>query len=513
LKERGGNKMESLTFVLFGATGDLAKRKIFPALYNLYLDHKMPQTISIIGLGRREITDQEFQNLVKQSIKTFSRNIEFNQSNMDQFLDAFRYSVLNAGNSSDYDKLLSLVKERENELNIPENRMFYLSVAPEFFDVIALNIKNSGLGSTKGWKRLIIEKPFGHDLESARKLNANLSNAFEEEEIYRIDHYLGKTMVQNLEALKFANPILQPLWNNQHIANVQITASEVVGVEERAGYYDQAGAIRDMFQNHMLQMLMMTAMNLPKQISANDIRDEKRKVMESLRSLQKEDVGLHVVRGQYSSGELYGMPLVGYTEEPGVNASSETDTFVATKVWIDNDEWFGVPFYIRTGKRMKEKSTRIVIEFKGSSTELYANKHENLEPNLLIIEINPNENITLQLNHKNPLHDGKMEPVKINFSAEQRGIPEAYERMIFDAFRGDSTFFVHWKEVELSWEWVQPILDAFTENLVPLQQYQAGSHGPEAANRLLKDDGFKWWLDEVSFKEKNTGESHLAKVD
>ena len=370
--------------------------------------------------------------------------------------------------------------------------MFYLSVAPEFFGPIALNIKESGLGSTKGWKRLIIEKPFGHDLESARELNATLSKAFEENEIYRIDHYLGKSMIQNLESLEFSNPILQTLLNNKHIANVQITASETVGVEERAGYYDKSGAIRDMFQNHMMQILMMTAMHLPKSISPDEIRNEKRKVIEAVRPLKKEDVRLNVIRGQYSSGEINGSPVVGYTNEPGIKATSENDTYVAARLWIDNPYWKGVPFYIRTGKRMAEKSTRIVVEFKNSFH--IKNKNE-MSPNLLIIEINPNENVSFQLNSKNPVN-GKIEPVKISFSTQQADIPEAYERLIYDAIRGNSTFFAHWKEVELSWEWVQPILEAFKENLIPLYGYQAGSNGPEAANRLLRKDGFKWWLDE-----------------
>ena len=409
-----------------------------------------------------------------------------------QFLDVFRYSVLDATKAEDFGKLLNLVKKRENELNIPENRMFYLSVAPEFFGPIALHIKESGLGSTKGWKRLIIEKPFGRDLESARELNTTLSKAFEENEIYRIDHYLGKSMIQNLESLEFSNPILQTLLNNKHIANVQITASETVGVEERAGYYDKSGAIRDMFQNHMMQILMMTAMHLPKSISPDEIRHEKRKVIEAVRPLKKEDVRLNVIRGQYSSGEINGTPVVGYINEPGIKATSENDTYVAARLWIDNPYWKGVPFYIRTGKRMAEKSTRIVVEFKNSFH--IKNKNE-MSPNLLIIEINPNENVSFQLNSKNPVN-GKIEPVKISFSTQQADIPEAYERLIYDAIRGNSTFFAHWKEVELSWEWVQPILEAFKENLIPLYGYQAGSNGPEAANRLLREDGFKWWLDE-----------------
>ena len=484
--------MEAMTFVLFGATGDLAKRKIFPALYNLYLEKKLPNPLSIIGLGRNEMSHKEFQNHVVQSVRTFSRRVENKDDHMSEFLDVFQYSVLDATKAEDFGKLLNLVKKRENELNIPENRMFYLSVAPEFFGPIALHIKESGLGSTKGWKRLIIEKPFGHDLESARELNTTLSKAFEENEIYRIDHYLGKSMIQNLESLEFSNPILQTLLNNKHIANVQITASETVGVEERAGYYDKSGAIRDMFQNHMMQILMMTAMHLPKSISPDEIRHEKRKVIEAVRPLKKEDVRLNVIRGQYSSGEINGSPVVGYINEPGIKATSENDTYVAARLWIDNPYWKGVPFYIRTGKRMAEKSTRIVVEFKNS---FHSNSKNEISPNLLIIEINPNENVSFQLNSKNPVN-GKIEPVKISFSTQEVDIPEAYERLIYDAIHGNSTFFAHWKEVELSWEWVQPILEAFKENLIPLYGYQAGSNGPEAANRLLRKDGFKWWLDE-----------------
>lgn len=488
--------MESMTFVLFGATGDLAKRKIFPALYNLYVDQKLPESISIIGLGRGELSHTDFQEKVKNSILDFSRRLEHEAATMGEFLEYFRYSKLDVNREEDYQSLLQLVQQREKELYIEENRMFYLSVAPEFFDTIALNVKSSGLGQTTGWKRLIIEKPFGHDLQSARELNEKLSRAFAEEEIYRIDHYLGKPMVQNLEALAFANPILQSLWNKEHISNVQITASETVGVEKRAGYYDQAGAIRDMVQNHILQMLMMTAMDSPKEINAKEIRNEKRKVMESLRPIMKEDVHYDIVRGQYISGEVNGQKVPSYKEEPGVASASTTDTFVAARLWLDHPSWTGVPFYIRTGKRMKEKSTRIVMEFKNQENHSY--KNNQMKPNLLIIEINPDENISFQLNSKNPLNNGKVEPVRIHLSNDQisLGVPEAYERLIYDASNGDSTFFAHWKEVELSWEWVQPILHAFEENLVPLHEYQSGSYGPAAADLLLFENGFKWWLDE-----------------
>lgn len=484
--------MDSMTFVLFGATGDLAKRKIYPAMFNLYLNQKLPKSFSVIGVGRGASSDDEFQSRVIDSLHTFSRHLLNDKSKKEKFVKAFRYCQLDVTDATGYKKLLELVQQNEKEKNMVENRMFYLSVAPEFFDVTVMNINDSGLGSTNGWKRLIIEKPFGHDLKSAQELNEKLSKAFEEDEIYRIDHYLGKPMVQNLEALTFANPILQSLWNNRFIANVQITASEIIGVEERAGYYDKAGAIRDMVQNHMLQLLMMTAMHVPKRIGENEIRNEKRKVMESLRPLQRDTVGVHVVRGQYEHGEINGEPVVAYREEPGVEASSQNDTFVAARLWIDNSFWDGVPFYIRTGKRMAEKATKIVIEFKNPLKDLYNSEMEQLEPNLLTISINPNEGVSLQLNSKNPIN-GEMEPITIDFSASKQDVPEAYELLLFDALVGDSTFFTHWNEVELSWNWVEPILEAFKENRVPLCSYSSGLMGPEVAHQLLKEDGYKWW--------------------
>jgi glucose-6-phosphate 1-dehydrogenase len=488
--------MESMTFVLFGSTGDLAKRKIYPALYNLFIDQKMPRAISVIGLGRRELSDADFQARVKQSVEDFSRRKPADPIQMEEFLGSFRYHQLNVTDTEGYGNLLELVQKREKELNIPENRMFYLSVAPDFFDIISFNIQESGLGSTKGWRRLLIEKPFGRDLASARELNAKLSKTFNEEEIYRIDHYLGKPMIQNLEALEFANPVIQALWNNHYIANVQITASETVGVEERAGYYNQAGAIRDMIQNHMLQMVMMTAMHLPKQISSNEIREEKRKIMESLRPLKKRDVHLSVVRGQYSSGEIDGRQVPGYTNEHGVLDSSQTDTYIAARLMIDDPFWNGVPFYIRTGKRMKEKSTRIVVEFKNSQKGLYSSD----QANLLEISIAPNERISLQLNSKSPGRGSELQPINLGYTSDVKDIPEAYELLIFDALRGDSTFFAHWDEVELSWQWVQPVLEAFEENLLPLYPYEAGSNGPQAASLLLEQDGFKWRMDKESPK-------------
>ncbi|CAI8797460.1 Glucose-6-phosphate 1-dehydrogenase [Brevibacillus sp. IT-7CA2] len=489
--------MEAMTFVLFGATGDLAKRKIFPALFNLYVDQKLPAAFSIIGVGRRAWSDDDFQESVRQSVHEFSRRAQIDSHELDAFLSACRYAEVDVMEPRAYVTLHDLVLQREQELQIPQNRMFYLSVAPQFFEGIATNVKASGLGSTTGWKRLIIEKPFGHDLQSAEELNEKLGKAFSEEEIYRIDHYLGKPMVQNLEALEFANPVFQALWNNQYIANVQITANETVGVEDRAGYYEPAGALRDMLQNHMLQMLMIIAMQLPKRITSAHIRKEKRKVMAAVRPMKKEEVGTHVIRGQYSEGHIQGTPVAGYRDEPGVDPVSITETYIATRVWIDAPFWQGVPFYIRTGKRLQEKSTRIVIEFKNPHEKLYQEQNETTSPNLLIISVNPNEGIALQVNSKNPTNSGKIEPVTVDFSAGTKDVPEAYELLLFDALRGDSTYFAHWDEVRLSWEWVTPILEAFAENLVPLFTYEAGSFGPKAAEQLLAADGFVWWLDKV----------------
>lgn len=488
--------MESSTFVLFGATGDLAKRKIYPALYNLFADGKLSGPLSVIGLGRRELSNETFQAQVLDSLRTFSRRKVEESAELQDFLLAFEYSVLDVGRPEDYKKLLAHVQRREELLNIPENRMFYLSVGPEFFGPIAGNINTSGLGDTKGWKRLIIEKPFGRDLKSAQELNDNLNAAFTEEEIFRIDHFLGKPMVQNLEVLKYSNPVLRALWQNRYIANVQITAAETVGVEERAGYYDKAGALRDMFQNHMLQLLMMMAMQLPKGSTPEDVRSKKRHVIRSVRPLLKEDVARHVVRGQYAAGEIRGNEVAGYTSEPGIEASSQNETYIAARLWIDDPLWSEVPFYIRTGKRMKEKSTRIVIEFKEPFNDLH-NKNRgklDLDPNLLVIEIGPGEGISLQLNTKNPRQHGQLEPVSIKHESGNPDLPEAYENLIYDALLGDATFFAHWEEVELSWQWVQPIIEAAEEGALPLHSYAAGSNGPDAADELLGED--HWWLDE-----------------
>ncbi|BFH63073.1 glucose-6-phosphate dehydrogenase [Paenibacillus azoreducens] len=488
--------MNHTTFVLFGATGDLAKRKIYPALYHLYIHGKLPESFAVIGLGRKELSDETFRAHVKQSLHDFYRLEVKDDETLQSFLGLFGFNILHIDRQADFVQLKERVERREQGVGGTSNRMFYLSVAPNFFGTIASQIEQSGLGSVTGWKRLVIEKPFGHDLVSARELNSQLSQAFTEDEIYRIDHYLGKPMVQRLEALKQANPVIQALWSSRYIANVQITADETVGVEERAGYYDQAGAVRDMFQNHMLQLLMMLSIHVSNgNAKAVNIRSKKKNVLESLEPLARQDVHRHIVRGQYAAGAIQGKEVIGYTSESGISPDSMNDTFIAAKLQIDNYNWRGVPFYIRTGKRLKSKNTRIVIEFKeplGSSTPA----KDSSVPNLLVFEIGPNEGITLLLNTNDPNHKGEFKQVHIDMFPDRMEAEEAYETLIHDALNGDSTFFVHWDEVDLSWQWVQPILEAFAAKEVPLYSYEAGSNGPEAANELLARDGFHWWFDD-----------------
>ena len=490
-EENSDCHMQGMTFVLFGATGDLAKRKLYPALYNLYVENKMPKAFSVIGLGRTHYSDHSFQTKVEQSLRTYSRRT-VQEEDLQQFISAFRYCTFDATETASYEQLNDLIEQRELELSIPQNRLFYLSVAPSLIDIITSNLNSSGISQTTGWKRLIVEKPFGNDLASAQDLNKKLRTAFKEEEIYRIDHYLGKPMVQNLETLILVNPVLDSLFNHKLIANVQITASEIVGVETRAAYYDDAGAIRDMVQNHLLQLVMMTALHLPKKVEPEEIRTKKMEIMQSIRPISDEALEANVVRAQYGEGEIHGIDVQAYRDEPGVPSTSMNDTYFAARLFIDNESWSGIPFYIRTGKRLDKKSTRIVFEFKERPEESEDYNPEGLAPNLLILEISPNESISLQVNMKDP-STGRYEPSTVTFTTNTSNQPEAYELLLHDAMLGNATFFANWKEVELSWKWIQPLLEAFEENKLPLYPYIAGSTGPKEAKQLLTNDQFHWW--------------------
>ena len=489
-----GTPSSPLTLILFGATGDLAQRKLYSALYSLYLDGRLPSAFAVTGVARKALHRAEFQTLVQTSLERFSRHSVDTSESLTAFLEHFYYVSVDVKKAADFEHLRQFVVDLEANLSSPGNRMFYLAMAPEYFGPIALNLKSCGLTGTEGWKRLVIEKPFGTNLESAERLNSELRQGFQEEEIYRIDHYLGKEMVQNIEVLRFANSIFEPVWNNRSIANIQITSSETVGVEERSGYYDQAGAVRDMVQNHMLQMVMMIAMEPPSRLKTEAIRDEKVKVLRSLRRYQTSEIGDHVVLGQYEAGQVAGQEVPAYRDEPGVHPKSRTETFVAARLFIDNFRWAGVPFYIRTGKRLGVKATEIVIQFKDMPKHLYFNQDGNLLPNLLVIRVYPEEGIYIRLNAKRPGTDGTVVPVAMEFSQEPDDSPEAYERLFYDAIRGDSTFFTRWDEVALAWKFVDPIIDASQNGTDPnLFPYPSGSFGPEAATQLVAEDHFRWW--------------------
>lgn len=498
LADQTGYGADRTLFFIFGATGDLARRKLFPAFYSLYREGKLSDKFAVIGLARRPRTNEQFREDLLQSIREFARYKADKDEEWGRFAEHFHYMPLDINNPDAFGRLKELADRLDEQYSICGNRLFYLALAPELFGSVSFHLREGGLLDSPGWHRLVIEKPFGYDLESAEKLNEQIRQVFREDEIYRIDHYLGKEMVQNIEVVRFANAFFEPLWNNKYIANIQITLSETVGVEERGGYYDSAGALRDMGQNHMLQMITMMAMEPPSRLHPEDIRDEKVKVLRSLRLYaDAEDVRRHVVRGQYTAGIVKGKPVPAYRNEEGVPADSDTETYFAAKVFVDNFRWAGVPFYIRTGKRLPLKTTEVVVEFKNMPEHVYFSKKTKLEPNLLVFRVNPSEGIYLKMNAKRPGSQWGIVPIAMDFCQScEVGLntPEAYERLLFDAARGDSTYFTRWDEVALAWKFVDRIEQAWKqEGGGPLHPYEAGSWGPAAAQELLARDGFKWW--------------------
>ena len=496
------NKVDNISaheavYFIFGATGDLARRKLFPALYSLYREGKLGERFAVVGLARRPRTEAQFRDDVHESIREFCRYKPAEQDGWNAFAGHFSYQSLDIGNVDGFRELRAHTETLETKFDIPGNRLFYLALAPELFGTVSRNLREGGMLETAGWHRLVIEKPFGYDYPSALRLNEEISQVFKEEEVFRIDHYLGKEMVQNIEMIRFANAFFEPLWNRNHIANVQITLAETVGVEERGAYYNKSGALRDMVQNHMLQMLTMIAMEPPSRLDPEDIRDEKVKVLRSIRKFaSEEDVRGRIVRGQYTDGSLKGKALKGYREEDSVDPASVTETFFAARVFVDNFRWAGVPFYVRTGKRLPVKSTEIVVEFKNVPSNVLFARKQDLAPNLLVIRVNPMEGIYIKINAKKPGNDMTIQPVAMEFCQScQIGIntPEAYERLIFDAARGDSTYFTRWDELAAAWQLIDPIAAAWREHGIEPYLYPAGSWGPAQADRLLQEDGFHWW--------------------
>jgi len=489
--------------VIFGATGDLTRRKLLPALYRLSQQGLVPNEFAILGNGRQPLSDEEFRTNMKTALTEFGSDDALDESTWQSFAKRIFYITGDFSEAELYGKLKSKLEEVDKEFHTEGNRIFYLATAPDFFGVIAKQLGDAGIArpkaaaktKKKSWTRLIVEKPFGHDLESARALNKTLAAVFDESQIYRIDHYLGKETVQNLLVFRFANSIFEPLWNRQYIDHIQITNAETLGVEGRGAYYEKAGALRDMIQNHVFQVTSLIAMEPPASLSANGVRDEKFKAMQSVRPLPADQIGEFAVRGQYGPGTVLGDTVPGYPEEPGVDPNSSTETFAALKLYLDNWRWAGVPFYIRSGKRLQKHVTEIAIQFKEVPHRLFTDSDSPLQPNVLVIRIQPNEGISLRFAAKLPGQALRIRSVNMDFRyGSSFGVkpPEAYERLLLDCMLGDSTLYARRDMVERGWEIVTPILEAWKKPAPEFPNYEAGSWGPQAAFELIERDGREW---------------------
>lgn len=487
---------EPCSVVIFGATGDLTHRKLVPALYNLAADGALPPAISVVGFARRDKTDEEFRSELKEAALKHSRQT-INEELWASFASSIVYHRSAFDNAEGYVALAKRLGELDAARGTRGNRIFYLAVAPDQFGVIMENLRASGLNrpSDGGWARVIVEKPFGTDLETAQELNTLVEGAFHERDTYRIDHYLGKETAQNIMVLRFANSIFEAMWNSRYIDHVQITASEPLGVEGRAGYYDKSGALRDMVQNHLLQLLCLTAMEPPTGLGADAIRDEKVKVLRSLRPLTGEDVFKHVVRGQYGAGAINGKRVAAYRDEANVNPESETETYVALEVNVDNWRWAGVPFFVRVGKRLPKGGTEIAVQFKSVPPVLFKATGEAIDDNVLVIRIQPDEGVSLRMSAKMPGSSLRIEPVKMDFhygTSFGKATPEAYERLLLDAMSGDATLFARRDEVEEAWMFVDAIRAAWSTQAEDISFYSAGTWGPTEADDLIKRHGATW---------------------
>jgi glucose-6-phosphate 1-dehydrogenase len=472
--------------VIFGASGDLTKRKLLPAVYTLYKEHLVSSNFSVVGFSRSNMSDEEFRSRMREAVEEFGGGVD--APSWNQFAEGLRYLSAHPHHPEEYKRLADMLSELDRERGTGGNRLYYLAVPPSSFAPIVRNLQSAGLEhSERGWARLIIEKPFGHDLESARALNTELTKVFREEQIYRIDHYLGKETVQNLMVFRFANGIFEPIWNRRYVDNVQITAAETLGVENRASYYEEAGALRDMVQNHVLQLLSMTAMEPPVSFDASSIRPEKLKVLRAIRPLCGGDALHCAVRGQYGPGRIAGKPVVGYRQEPGVNPHSNTETFAALKLQIENWRWAGVPFYLRAGKRMARQVTEIAVQFKQPPLRLFEGAR-SIAPNLIVLRIQPDEGISLRFSAKQPGPATHVRDENMEFrysTAFGMASANAYERLLLDCMLGDPTLFASDGFVEQGWALLTPILEAWQSPAPDFPNYAAGTWGPDAADKLM----------------------------
>lgn len=483
--------------VIFGASGDLTYRKLIPAIYNIAADGDLPAALSVVGFARREKSDAQFRTELEEAARKFSRQ-GVNDELWKSFAERIFYHRSEFGDLEGYKALAAKLDQLDAERNTRGNRLFYLSVAPSEFPGILEKLAAVGLNKARpgSWARVIVEKPFGKDLASAQTLNEVVSNVFQEQDTYRIDHYLGKETAQNIMVLRFANAIFEPLWNHRYIDHVQITGAEPLGVEGRGPYYDNAGALRDMVQNHLLQLLSLVAMEPPVALTADSIRDEKVKVIRSLRLMSPEDVANNVVRGQYAAGAINGKDVPAYRTEDRVNPQSMTETYVAIKAHVDNWRWADVPFYVRFGKRLAKGGTEIAVQFKNVPGVLFS-RDADIGANVLVIRIQPDEGISLRMQAKRPGASVRIEPVKMDFhygTSFGKASPEAYERLLLDAMSGDATLFARRDEVENAWKFVDQIEHAWHQNPTPppLFEYASGSWGPKEADDLLARDGRAW---------------------
>jgi glucose-6-phosphate 1-dehydrogenase len=482
-------------FVIFGATGDLARRKLFPALYNLYAEGRLPRCFAVVGVGRRLPNQAEFLADVWSAIEQFSRKI--NHKLKDGFLSLIHYHRFDLADRAGFGQLAADLRQIDQERGTAGNRVFCLSVGPDQFEIVIDQLEEHHLVDKSGasWQRVMVEKPFGRDLATATRLNEQITGVFPEKSIFRIDHYLGKEMLQNLVAIRFANALFEPLWNSRYIDNVQLSVSEIEGVGTRARYYENAGALRDVVQNHLLQMLTLVAMEPPVDLSSEAIRDEKVKVLRSLQPMKPADIRRNSVRGQYIAGEVKGEEVPAYRDEPNVAPDSTVETYAALRLEVTNFRWAGVPFYLRTGKRLPFRSAEIVIEFKSLPGVLYFGQQPTIAPNLLVIKVQPEEGVAIQFNTQGMGSDKGIIPVQMDFCQNCQfptKSPEAYERLIADAILGDPTLFTRWDEVAYQWRYIDQIASAWAEAGADLPQYAAGTWGPQAADRLLQREGRRW---------------------